>query len=106
VHGCSLADATDQSEAPTPRVRFSSFFYVARCTRIRAGQSIVFEGDLGFHPLVGGQVTSGADPLSPIGTTSSGDSTTIGFPNPGTFPYFCENHGSGFGMTGAVFVLP
>ena len=109
VHGCAFADATDLSAELTPTVTFGPVFaYDPNCARIQAGQSITFNGDLSFHPLVGGQIVGGSevpDPSSPIGSTSSGTSKTVAFPAAGTYPYYCDSHGY-LGMTGAVYVTP
>ena len=109
IHGCTIGAATDLRADATPTVTFTSFQYTPKCARIAAGQSITFEGDFAFHPLVGGTVSGGTqtrDFASPIGKTSSGSSHAVVFPSAGTFPYYCDNHGAGFGMVGAVFVDP
>src|SRR6185503_15322511 len=53
VHGCAIETATDLRADAAPTVTFTSFKYTPKCARIAANQSITFEGDFGFHPLVG-----------------------------------------------------
>lgn len=66
----------------------------ARCMKIRAWQSVVFEGDFVEHPLV----ALGGDTPSPV--TSE---TSILFAEPGLFGYVCTFHDW---MTGAIWVVP
>ena len=46
------------------------------------------------------------DPSSPIGSTNSGTSKPVLFSSAGTFPFYCDQHGLTYAMTGAVFVDP
>ena len=106
VHGCLLDDATDLRADEMPTVTFGvPSLYDPACIVIEAGQSITFIGPFGTHPLVGGNVNVGPDPSSPISMVNSDISKTIPFPNSGSFPFYCTEHGIE-GMTGAVFVVP
>jgi plastocyanin len=108
-HNCSRSSATDLKSSGAPSVSFEPFQYVPRCILISAGQTITFTGDFAAHPLVGG-TAEGAfktpDPSSPIGTTNSGTSKPVQFTSAGTYPFYCNQHGLIYAMTGAVFVDP
>src|SRR6185369_2193347 len=109
VHGCSRMNATNLKAEGAPAVSFSDFQYVPRCMLISAGQTITFNGQFSSHPLVGGQIAGivpTPDPSSPIGFTDSGTSKPVQFLAAGTFPFYCDQHGVTYAMTGAVFVDP
>jgi plastocyanin len=67
---------------------------LARCMKIKAGQSVEFAGDFIEHPLS----AFGGDTPNPIFSQAS-----VLFPEPGLFGYLCTIHGS---MTGAIWVVP
>ena len=109
VHGCSRMNATDLKGSGAPAVSFTNFQYVPRCILISAGQSVEFSGEFTYHPLVGGQAVGAfktPDPQSPIGFTNSGTFKSVPFPSAGTYPFYCDQHGLTYAMTGAVFVDP
>lgn len=65
-----------------------------RCMKIKAGQSVEFDGDFIEHPLS----AFGGDSPNPISSQ-----TSVRFAEPGLFGYLCTIHGS---MTGAIWVIP
>jgi hypothetical protein len=67
----------------------------ARCMRIRAGQSVEFDGDLNEHPLA----ALGGDTPSPV----DGSDNVVVFSAPGLFGYYCVSHPE---MNGAIQVDP
>jgi len=70
-----------------------------RCMRIKAGQSVTWDGDFAMHPLeqAGGQTPS------PIGNGSGTTPKVIAFPNTGDYGYDCAAHP---GMRGVIRVEP
>jgi plastocyanin len=108
-HNCARATATNLKAQGSPTVDFEPFQYIPRCVLISAGQTITFTGDFSSHPLVGG-TAEGAfktpDPSSPIGTTNGGISKPVQFTSAGTYPFYCDQHGLTYAMTGVVFVDP
>jgi plastocyanin len=71
--------------------------------RIRVGQTITWQGDFRFHPLV----PAGGDVPSPItiDPMPSGTSRAITFPTSGFYGFECATHGAPM-MYGAIFVVP
>ncbi len=105
--GCTEATASDKSGggaivtagAGGPK-------YSPACLKIKVGESIEFKGTSSIHPLVG-MTTVGTQP-NPIGPESTVDKT-VKFDAPGSFGFYCTNHGgdgASSGMVGAVYVLP
>ncbi len=80
--------------------------YSPACARVSAGATVTWSGDFSAHFLVGGSADSEGehpDSASPIKRTTTGTSVKVTFSDPGTYPYFCEQHGT-MGMVGAVLV--
>lgn len=81
-------------------------------TTINAGDTVLWTWHSGTHTATGGTCSSGggaygegnctASGVFDSGTRSSG-SFSFTFPNAGTFPYYCQFHGT-MGMTGTVVV--
>jgi plastocyanin len=111
LNGCSPATATDRTGEAAVTITFpnGNSTYSPRCIIVDAGTDITFDGSFGNHPLVGGIIVGGAEQPQGAGpffpTTSSGTSKTFMDLALGSYPYFCDVHGSG-GMNGAVFVRP
>lgn len=106
VNGCDPATAEDHLADATTTVTQSGFAYAPKCIKITAGSSVKFVSTFTSHPLVGGEVVSGAkaaDPGSPITMTSTGTEATFTFPDAGTYGYYCDIHALS-GMVGAIFV--
>jgi len=79
--------------------------YTPACVKIKAGQKLVYKGNFVAHYLTGGTASKDGetpDGSSPIPKTESGTEVTVAFPAAGTFPYYCQQHGT-LGMKGAVF---
>jgi len=78
----------------------------ARCSMIKAGSTVTWVGNFANHPLEArGGDTPNPIPLPPIVDVDGGFmSTTIAFPNAGTFGYDCQNHPAR--MFGAIKVVP
>jgi plastocyanin len=99
--GCvSFADAT--GPAASRVITFRDYEYTPKCLRVRAGQSVTFQGDFVVHPLR----TSCAPER--VLLESSGTSTTFTMRLPGFYGYYCLDHGNEIGqaMAGAVEVVP
>jgi plastocyanin len=98
VNGCTtFEDRTAEGANRTLTWDFSITTSPDRCIRVKAGQTVTWEGSLEAHPLL----PSGGDSPSPV----SGVDTTTGevtFPSAGTFGYVCDVHPA---MLGAVEVV-
>jgi plastocyanin len=110
MNGCDPATALDlQDQAVEIQFPMNGLAYSPPCIIIHATHSVNFVGvDSTFvsHPLVGGVVEDGVatpDASSPIGKTTTGDSTTINFETPGQYGFYCDFHFSS-GMMGTVYV--
>jgi plastocyanin len=109
INGCDIDTATDLTGMSSTSVTFNSFFYSPPCIRVSQGTAVIFIGSFASHPLVGGYVDAmmlfpqGSGPFFP--TTNMGTTKSVTMSQTGTFPYYCQFHGSG-GMFGAVFVVP
>lgn len=107
-NGCNTADFVDRTAAGAIRtVTFGTAgnTYSPKCITIAAGQSVMFSGMFGSHPLrpgVGANATAGS-PNNPITVTSAGATASFTFPTAGTYPYNCQFHDAG-GMNGVVKV--
>lgn len=64
------------------------------CMRIKAGQSVTWNGDFGLHPLG----PKGGDTPTPITNTA-----TVKFDKAGTFGFVCTAHST---MQGVILVVP
>jgi plastocyanin len=113
VHGCTPQNAFDSTGDTSNRTTTfgNNFQYAPKCRRIKVGQVVQYVGQLSTHPLVGGEIVGGSevpDPSSPITTTPNTAPTirNVTFPNAGVFPFYCDEHGALYGMTGVVFVEP
>lgn len=94
----TFTDHTADGDARTIKWDFSIATSPDRCMKIKAGQTVTWQGDFGTHPLG----TNGGDTPNPIADvdTSTGKVT---FPNAGTFGFKCEVHPA---MIGAIQVVP
>ncbi len=104
-----FTDLTDAaSDART--ISFSNYQYVPRCARIKAGQSVAFQGDFVTHPLV--EACGPADILErrlPLDASPGIDATASFTLSPsGLYGYYCLDHGNkqGAAMSGAINVVP
>ena len=112
VPTCTPQTAEDQTNrsGPVP-IRFGGSLgnrYQPDCVRIRAGQSIEWQGEFARHALEGGVATNETltpDPSSPIPATDSGETLLVTFASVGEFPYYCVPHGR-VGMRGVIHVGP
>jgi plastocyanin len=98
VNNCrSFEDRTDEGASRTLTWDFSISTSPERCIRVRAGQTVTWNGNLDVHPVV----VSGGDTPNPIEglDTASGEVT---FPSAGTFGYACSVHPA---MIGAIDVV-
>lgn len=68
-----------------------------RCMKIKAGQTVTWDGDLTQHPLG----PNGGDTPNPVSNVDMSGKVT--FPNAGTFGFKCEVHPA---MIGAIQVVP
>lgn len=104
--GCTEATAADKAGGAVVTAGVGGPKYAPACVKIKVGDAVEFKGTSSIHPLVG-MSTAGTQP-NPIGPSSTSDKT-VTFTAPGTYGYFCENHGadgSSSGMVGAVYVAP
>src|SRR5262245_37607561 len=98
VQGCQPDQYVDRTAANADRQLswdFSITSDPARCMQVRAGQTVVWDGDLETHPLAG----QGGDTPNPITFHANGSVT---FNSPGTFGFVCLSHTP---MKGAIEVL-
>ena len=82
--------------------------YEPNCLKVPHGTTVTFAGDFQSHPLRKSTMRgdTAANPIVNSGS-STGDSTTVSFPTPGFYAYYCAFHGvdsSGANMTGVVWV--
>ncbi|HVY48308.1 MAG TPA: hypothetical protein VHB21_20615 [Minicystis sp.] len=115
INGCAAdgSDAIDSGGA-TATITFAFPTYTPRCTKVHTGNSgatVTFTGDFLSHPLAAGEIRSStacpADPNADPLSFSSPSETTHDFvlTTPGTYPFYCANHGPSFDMDGVVFVV-
>jgi plastocyanin len=85
------------------------FSYSPKCLKVARGATVTFmspSSSFTAHPLKK-STERGTLTNNPIVDTSTGSSTTVTFPNPGFYAYYCAYHGSdsdGANMTGVVWV--
>jgi len=89
----------------------SSLTFTPSTVTINAGDTVTFKNGGGFHNVASDtglfRCANGCDGAGGNGNLSSAAWTaTVTFNNPGTFGYFCEQHGgpNGVGMSGKVIV--
>jgi plastocyanin len=70
-----------------------------KCVKIKAGQTVTWNGDFALHPIN----PFGGDQGSPVPSQTTGKSASGTFAKAGTFGFHCTNHPS---MLGAVKVVP
>lgn len=101
--GCTeLQDRTAEDAART--ITFGDALgnnYAPKCLRIKAGQTVTFEGDFVVHPLA-----QACGPADVVPNVTSGTSQAVTFETAGNFGYFCTKHGNpaGGGMAGRIVV--
>jgi plastocyanin len=105
VQGCGPSDYTDAT--PAAAMRTISFptdatpmQFNPHCLKIKAGQSVTWNGSFTNHPLE----AMGGDMGNPITPTGMGTTVTFAFATAGTFGFDCANHPSI--MKGAIQVIP
>ena len=111
LNGCSSDDYADRTADTAERViavAAMGLTYTPRCTTIRTGQRVRWEGSLTAHPLAPGNPRDrgAGSPGNPIAPTSSGREVEFEFPSEGDYPYYCTLHafGAGEGMAGVIRV--
>lgn len=76
--------------------------------RIHVGESVMFKWVSGFHTTTSGNpgdLDAGSLWDQPLDNFAPEDlEFVVNFPSAGTFPFFCQPHGSSFNMRGAVVV--
>lgn len=78
--------------------------FTPKCLRVKAGATVAIQGS-NHHPLSAMADIGGAQ--NPFATTMAAtEPQTRKMDQPGTYGYFCENHGdpSGSGMAGVIVV--
>jgi plastocyanin len=98
-------DANDETAANATRtitfpMDLAPVQFSPHCMKIKAGQSVTWNGQFPSHPLE----AMGGDTGNPIPPTSTGMTVSVTFPNAGTFGFDCANHPSM--MHGAILVVP
>ncbi len=108
VNGCTEPAFADADYSPPDADRLIRFPFDAMpgpydppCMRIKAGESVTWQGDFFFHPLMG----TGNDSPIPMVSDAGRDATTytVDFAEAGVFGFQCMVHGS---MQGAIEVKP
>jgi plastocyanin len=99
----SYTDATAAGASREIQFPNGSDTYAPNCLRIQTGQTVTFTGSFGSHPL-----EQECGPAVGILRASSGNSAAFQLTVPGTYGYYCTQHGSpsGSGMAGAIEVVP
>jgi plastocyanin len=94
----------DMTGTSAPVITFpnGSDTYAPKCIRVTAGTTITFSGSFGSHPL-----EQECGPASGLLTATTGNSAAFRLDAPGTYGYYCLQHGSpsGSGMAGAIEVV-
>lgn len=107
VNGCTLGATVNWLDVPPGErvIVFPNANYQPPCVRIRAGQTVTWDGDFSSHPLRGGlRKGGGPQPGNPIPDVSSGSTPVeVTFPDPGAWGFYCAFHEPP--MAGAVFVV-
>lgn len=94
VNGCfTFVDRTEEAASRSIVWNDALIFDPARCMRVRVGQTVIFSGDHGNHPMM----PQGGDTPNPVGPTAV-------FTAAGIFGYECIPHPSE--MNGAIQVVP
>ncbi len=113
AHGASPAAATPADTFLTSSFRFNADGNTATqidTSRVLAGQSVMFKWVSGFHTATSGQpgdLDAGSLFDLPVdGTSPQNAEQIVVFDTPGTFPFFCQPHGSLLNMKGVVVVSP
>ncbi len=99
VNGCQASQFLDRTAPSADRQLAWDFSITSdpeRCLQVQLGQTVVWNGDLGSHPLDG----NGGDSPNPIRFHQNGSVT---FNAPGTFGFVCTAHSP---MKGAINVVP
>jgi plastocyanin len=96
LNGCT--DSSYQDMTASGATITWDFTVSPKCVKIKTGQTVTWNGDLGTHPLN----PFGGDPGSPVPSTSTGNSAKGTFPTAGVFGFHCANHSS---MLGAIKVV-
>ena len=103
INDCADSDYVDATSSEMLRT-FDAWSVATgkKCLRIKVGQSVTWvpEGGFAVHPL---EADSGDSP-TPIMLVNTGTTTTVAFPNAGTYGYHCANHPDV--MKGAIRVVP
>lgn len=75
--------------------------YAPKCLKIKAGQTVTFDGDFTVHPLA-----HACGPAETIPNVTTGTSEAVTFETSGNYGYFCTRHGNpaGGGMAGRIVV--
>jgi plastocyanin len=101
-------DQNDETAPDAGRLIVFSFHanaqqYAPRCMKIKAGESVTWEGDFPDHPLIG----AGGDVPNPVDVAmlATGTQGTIAFPKQGWFGFECHVHESP-AEYGAILVVP
>lgn len=103
VNGCtSFVDksAPNDTRAIDFPTGVSAAQYTPNCLKVKAGQSVTWNGSFPNHPLM----AFGGDSGNPITTTNTGATKSFTFPAAGTYGFGCQFHS--FAMFGAIQVVP
>jgi plastocyanin len=109
--GCGTVKSPTAPVGAQPVVQVSSFMFTPRELTIRAGQTVTWTNQDGFHNVTADDGTfhcaAGCDDTGGNGAPSSAAwSFTRTFNSPGVVPYHCAVHGGpgGQGMSGTITV--
>ena len=115
LNGCAAEDFEDLTGETSVTITDISAWGIphSACIAVRAGTTVIWEGNFETHPLVGGETAttdddspiteanaSGTDPVSVTFSASDLSDPTRG----GAFPYFCTAHEAQ--MQGVIVVFP
>lgn len=85
--------------AATHTITFPGFSYSPSTLEVSVGDTIVWEGNFGFHPLKSDVIPNAASQFE----NETGSTFSYVVTQPGLYTYYCKNHGGpgGAGMAGS-----
>ncbi len=105
LNGCTPGNYTDRTNGGQVQRTITfpvgvpgNFTYSVPCMRIKAGQTVQFDGNFANHPLTPG----GGTVPTPMTLTNSGLTQQFTFPTGGTYGYHCGVHAT---MVGSIEVV-
>jgi len=111
INDCTPGTATSMTGMANVMITFpnANTTFMPNCVKVHTNTTVTFSGgDFADHPLTGGIVVAGTampastGPFTPATTVGTSASFTLA--TPGSYPFYCNVHGTS-GMAGALFVV-